>query len=191
LELLLEQADSYLRIAKESGRNRCIGSADAVATSLSGGQGLSALFGGATVRDAMQPLPLVLKNGESVATSVARMLSNSMELAAVVCEEGCFKGVVSSVNLMSLIGVFPKWQGVVEPHILPNSVSYQADASVRVLFDFFSRATLPCVFVLDDQKPVGIVTCNGLMTWLRERWATMSGCRDIVVPTHLLKADLP
>lgn len=183
LDQLLEQSDQLLRFAKESGRNCCIGTADAAAqTQGSGKHGITGVLGEALVCDVMIPLPFKIAQNDTIAAVVEKMLQHHIEIIPVLNEEEKFAGSLSMTQILTLVGVLPKWETPVMQHTSPNAISYQADAPVRVLFDFFSRASFPLALVLDGEKPVGYVNSPHLLGWLRARWGEQLGSAEQLLP---------
>jgi diguanylate cyclase (GGDEF)-like protein len=177
LDQLVEHADQALLFAKESGRNRtvrysdilfdCHDSPDAI------GYPLLRLFDHVMAGDVMIPFVRTVNHNETVASVTDFFLKTRVENMPVIDNNGDFLGFISEKNLLAIVGNKEQWQENIHKLVTKPIVIYEPETPLKTIYNFLVRVSLRRVLIIKNQKPVGYITRNLLLRWLRNRWAYM------------------
>jgi len=184
---LVEKADQALLFAKESGRNRSICFSETIAEDSEYSQELRSfhhLFDGIFARDIMVPITLTVNSTERISNIVDFFLQTQIESLPVVDKEGHFCGIISEKIFISLIGNKARWKEPIGDLVTQNIISYPTETPVRVIFDFLCRVSIRQIVVVKDNRPVGFLTRNHLLRWMRNMWASVSQDFDSIIPRN-------
>jgi diguanylate cyclase (GGDEF)-like protein len=159
-EQVLERALAAMRLAKQSGRNCVVryGQFDSEAAQLQQTLSPENLFSGAVACDVMTPCGVLLSEDDLVDEVVGVFSGSDVEVVPVVDTEGQLVGVVLTDQLTdtsSSVKIGDIAEGDVPTH--------EIDASFRDLFDFFVSGSRTETVVVDNNRPVGVVTRAGLL----------------------------
>lgn len=194
LDQLIEQADQALLFAKESGRNRCVRYSETISsdteTVCHSHGNVYDLFEGVCAGDVMTPFTLTIGPGETVASVTDFFLKTRIESLPVVDENENLVGVISEKNFVPLIGNLARWQEPIGDLVSPNVISYPVHTPLRVVYDFLCRVSVRQVLLMDGKTPAGFINRTPLLRWLRNRWATMTGRFEQIIPVTSVR-DLP
>ncbi len=116
--------------------------------------------------------PLVIANArDSKASVIQRMKEKGLSQLPVVDEQGCYSGVVTEVGLLEHLFLPEHQEGeTIEDVVCQEpAIPLAADAPMSRLTDIFGQHKV--AIVLEDQRPVGIVTKIDLIDYLAGRIA--------------------
>jgi diguanylate cyclase (GGDEF)-like protein len=174
-EHVLERALAAMRLAKQSGRNCVVrhGQFDSEAAQLQRTLSPENLFSEAVACDVMTPCGVLLTEDDVVDEVVGVFSGSDVDVVPVVDSAGQLVGVVSTdqlVDTSSLVRIGDIAAGDVHTH--------EIDASFRDLFDFFVSGSGTETVIVDNNRPVGVVTRAGLLELIDT--PTMTSCREPV-----------
>jgi len=170
----LERAERALDLAKASGRNLACTSDDvedeveAWAESAASGR----LFESTLARDVMLPCPLLLQAEETLDQAHSLLVQTQLINAPVVDSEGRLLGITSIDEVASnrpRTGKVRSSSIRLLRHVMSTDVAtFEETASLGTLMEFFTADGRELVVIVRDNKPLGLVTCQGLAA-LNER----------------------
>ena len=186
LDQLIDHADQALLFAKEASRNRTVKYSDVLSErfdpSIGSHYSHQLLFDGITAEDVMIPLVLSIFNKENVATVADFFMKTRVESLPVVDDQGDFLGFISEKNMLAVVGDKERWQSGIEDLVAKAIVVYSPDTPLKVIYNFLVRVSRRLVLIVKDKKPVGYISSNLLLRWLRNRWAFINAQLQDVIP---------
>ncbi|MDR1960223.1 MAG: diguanylate cyclase [Planctomycetaceae bacterium] len=187
LDALVERADQALLFAKESGRNRSVKySAMILDRKGDGGESYSSLmnslFEEIMACDVMTPIVLTVPRNETAANIADFFLETRMDSLAVVDQEENFVGLISEKTFLSIIGDTKRWHEPISDMVMENVITYSEDTPLKIIFNFLERVSVQRVIILQDKKPVGFISRNLLLRWLRNGWVMHSKDSHDIIP---------
>ncbi|MCA9099950.1 MAG: diguanylate cyclase [Pirellulales bacterium] len=159
-EDVLQRALAAMRLAKQSGRN-CVarhGQFDGEAAQLQRTLSPDNLFSAAVAGDVMTPCGVLLCEDDTVDEVVGVFAGSDLEVVPVVDANGNLTGIVSAQELVDTSST------VRIGDIAQNDVpTHDATTPFRELFEFFVAASRTETVIVDQGRPVGVVTRAGLL----------------------------
>ena len=183
---LVEKADQALLFAKEAGRNRSVCFSETIAEDTEYSQELRTvhnLFEGIHARDIMIPITLTVDSEETVSNVADFFLQTQIESLPVVDKKGHFCGMISEKVFISLIGNKSRWNEPISDLVTPNIIGYPVETPLRVIFDFLCRVSVRQVIIVEGNRPVGLVSRNHLLRWMRNMWVSISQDFNSILPS--------
>ncbi len=188
IDQLVEQADQALLAAKELGRNRTVSYTETIAEDhhLENGMKLEEqLFDNITAGEVMSPIFHCIHKDEPVASVVDFFLQTRVGSLPVVDDDGTLFGIVSERNFLGMVGQEHRWNQPVHDLVTVNVISYTADTPIRAITEFLGRVSIRQVVIVEKSRPLGMISRNSLLRWLRNRWLALSGTnKKIANPEH-------
>ena len=177
-EDLLERADSALRIAKHTGRDRVV----AFSQIDEKGHGLSSADGGfrerlcsLTARQIMTTPILTLNQEQPIADAADLFLRTRINSVPVVDECGKLAGIVSEKDLMSAPPRAEGWAAPLHTMMKTHVVCYEETTPAHLIFDFLCRVTIRRVVIVNDGRPTGVISRATLLRAMRNWEITAAG----------------
>ncbi len=169
VESIIERADQALHIAKHSGRNRVMmyHASDMHAEIAMIGNP-ARILSELTVGELVTPTPCI-DCDDTIANAVTCLLENDIGSAPVVSSQGKLVGFISERDLMVLQVTPDSWQRPVGEVMKRNVVTYEANVSAQQVYQFLCRVSLHRVVVVQDGRPLGIISPSSLLVALRDR----------------------
>jgi two-component system chemotaxis response regulator CheY len=171
-ERLIDLADQGLLVAKQSGRNRVV-RFSALQDSLHDpfNQGNRHPLDGVLARDVMSTLVLSLHQDDRVQQAAEHVLQIRTGSVPVVDDEGRVVGVISEKDIMALAVEDGGWEHTLREVMETNVVSYEESAPAIEIFDFLCRVSLLRVLVVEQGRPVGVISRESFLRWFGN-WTT-------------------
>jgi diguanylate cyclase (GGDEF)-like protein len=165
-ERLIDLADQALLVAKQLGRNRVI-RFSALQESLLDPfhQGQRHPLCGVLARDVMSTLVLCLHQDDRVEQAAEHVLQIRVGSVPVVDDEGRVVGIITEQDIMSLAVLDGGWDHTIREVMEANVVSYEENTPAKDIFDFLCRVSLRRVLVVEQGRPVGVISRESFLRW--------------------------
>jgi signal-transduction protein with cAMP-binding, CBS, and nucleotidyltransferase domain len=129
---------------------------------------IAARFEGVRARDLMRPLTLALDSQVPVRDVIQRLLEFQVDVAAVIDEHGKLVGRIAEGDLVAQLFAMTK-DDLVAADVAQKTVGcFAVDTPMPRICEFFSRAGVSRVFVVAENRPVGMITAGKVLEWLSE-----------------------
>lgn len=167
---LLDMADSALRIAKHTGRDRVArfselrDSSDGSASQSDGGR---EIFQNIEARHIMTAPIKCLNQDQQLRDAVDLFALEHVNSVPVVSEDGRLAGIVSEKDVMNVLPRENPWSLPVRDVMKTHVVTYEEDTPAVVIYDFLCRVTIRRVVIVRGGKPIGVVSRSSLLRWMR------------------------
>jgi len=185
---LIEKADQALLFAKEAGRNRSVCFSDTIAEDSEYSRELRTvhdLFEGVHARDIMIPITLTVNANETISNVADFFLQTQIESLPVVDKKGHFCGMISEKVFISLIGNKFRWNEPIRDLVTPNIIGYPVETPLKIIFGFLCRVSVRQVIIVEGNRPVGYVSRNHLLRWMRNMWVSVSQDFESILPREV------
>ena len=166
-EELLNQADEAMLVAKRQGRNRLVAFGDLHRLAAAGHESRRDIFGGACAADIMTPVLVHLTPAHPLHEAARVLLSLRLDSVPVIDDEGRTLGIIGEEDLTAQMLSDKGWQQVVADAMNPTPVTYEYDTPAADICGFLSRVAVRRVIILQDGRPVGLISRSTLIRWLR------------------------
>jgi diguanylate cyclase (GGDEF)-like protein len=166
-EDLITRADHALRDAKSSGRDRVVvWHADGPAASnIERMQKYSSLFRGLAARDLMSTPVTCLHRQTAVNNAAELLLCRKVSSAPVVNDDGSLAGIVAERDIMEALGFSDGWSAPVERFMKTGVIQYDPQTPAAVIFEFLCRVQIHRVVIVEDTRPVGLISRGTFLRW--------------------------
>jgi diguanylate cyclase (GGDEF)-like protein len=166
---LVANADRALRAAKRAGRNRVmtVDFLDTPSDELRQASGYAGLFAGIPAREIMTAPIRTAVVGTSVAKVADLLLLEELGSVPVVDDSGRLAGIVSEKDIMESLGHDGGWIGPVERITTARDIHYPPDTQAEVIFEFLCRVQMRRVVIVENERPLGIVSRESYLRWLQ------------------------
>lgn len=167
---LVDQADQALRAAKRAGRNRTLRWSEISQSDdhLAYIDDYAAKFEGLTARDLMTRAVESVRQDVTVAEAALQFLEFDLAAAPVVNAAGELVGALSEKDVIEALGSTDGWSSRVQQVMMPRVIHYDPDTPAEQIFRFLCRVHMRQVFITEDSRPVGAITCKTFLTRLCE-----------------------
>jgi PleD family two-component response regulator/predicted transcriptional regulator len=173
-DIALARATTALQLAKASGRN-CAVHSDEVDDEQQAWTEIAAegrLFATTLARDVMTPCPLLIGADETVDQGLALAQQTQLQQLPVVDADGRVLGLVTAAQLQSARSHAgrPRQASVrLVRHVMQTGFpKFNETTSLNEMMEHFADSELDVAVVVRDQRPAGLVFCQGLAA-LNER----------------------
>ena len=189
-ESVIDAADQALLVGKETGRDRVVqfSSLSNDIAYLAGAPDQSGPLDGVVARDVMAPATLCPTRDDTVQRVTDFFLQLRLESAPVVDENGLLIGTVSVTELMMLTASGHGWDQRVGEVMNGSVICYDGDTPVKKILEFLSRVSVPRVIVVENGRPVGIISRDHLLRWFRN-WITVNQQSQLAIGRGNPSAD--
>jgi two-component system cell cycle response regulator len=173
-EALLERADQALRLAKQLGRNRVVAAERVASTASESAAFLSdQMSEGATAADLMLPPAAILSPATPLVEAAQHLLSMRTDALPVVDARGVLLGLVGEQDLASAMRTPHDWFRPVAEVMQQHPPCFRPDTPARAIREFLARNGVSQVVIVEEQRPVGLVSRFALLRWLY--WCHLEG----------------
>ncbi len=167
---LFEHADQALLVAKQAGRDQVVrysnvGSEGDQPTGRVIAGNANDPFDGVLARHAMTTLVASLRDDDPLPVAARLLVSMRQPSAPVVDENRQLVGILSQRDLLAAMHTPKAWNRTVSEAMTKNVVTYEEVTPVKTIYDFLNRVALRQVVIVNDGRPVGVVSRDGLVRW--------------------------
>jgi diguanylate cyclase (GGDEF)-like protein len=167
-EDLIHRADDSLRAAKLAGRNRVVSWAEVNRDDDSPKlQRYAAIFEGLTARDIMTAPITCLPCEMTIGDAAELFLRQQISSTPVVNPDGTLVGIVSEKDIMEGLGHADGWNATLGAIMTPRVIQYEPDTKAELIFEFLSRVQLHRVVIVEEGRPVGLVSRGSFLRWIQ------------------------
>lgn len=168
-EALLALADQALGVAKEAGRNRVVCFSSLADPGLHAADRPAARvpLHNVLARDVLAPAVYCPHVNDTIDRVADQFLQMRLNAAPVVDDSGRLAGIVSENDLLTAIASGGRDQQTIQTCMKTNVVQYEEHTPVKEIFRFLSRAAVPRVVVVHQNRPTGVISRATLLRWLR------------------------
>ena len=173
-EALVALADQAMSVAKELGRNRVV-AFSALANAGPEGSGLfapQAPLEGVPARVVMAPAVYTPHQDDPVEQVADFFLQLRLNAAPVIDDEARLVGIISENDLLAVAASNSCPEMPIRQCMRTNVVRYDEQTPAKEVFQFLSRAAVPCVVVVSEGRPTGVISRDTLLRWLRN-WSNV------------------
>ncbi len=167
---LLDMADSALRIAKHTGRDRVARFSELRDSSEDGQSCLDGgreIFQNIEARHIMTAPIKCLGQDQPLRDAVDLFMRERVNSVPIITEDGRLAGIVSEKDVMNVLPRESLWSLPVRDVMKTHVVTYEEDTPAVVIFDFLCRVTIRRVVIVRGGTPVGVVSRSSLLGWMR------------------------
>jgi diguanylate cyclase (GGDEF)-like protein len=172
---LVDWSDQALGMAKQAGRNRTV-----VSHAQEGGSpwpeasSLEKIFSGIQAKRVMTPIVTTMKMEHLIGMAADFFLGNRIHSIPVVDSEGRLAGILSENDIINCLSTPKWWEQEVKEIMQTNLICYPVDSPIQKVYEFLMRVPVRFVVIVEDGKPVGLISRSTLLRWLRNRLANLS-----------------
>jgi len=169
---LVDRADQALLVAKQTGRDRVVCYSTLDDRTLRGrliSPCYDALFHEVQAQDVMTSLVAPLYVDDTIRRAADYFINHRISSAPVVDASGAMVGIVSERDLMQVEPTLEGWAQPVSEVMKSNVVCYPTDAPITAIYQFLCRVTIRAVVVVDDTRPVGVISRGSFLRWFGNR----------------------
>jgi diguanylate cyclase (GGDEF)-like protein len=162
---LVDQADQALIVAKRSGRDRVVPYRSLTQASLlqSDANDPAELLRGVPVHNVMSSIVAPLNENDTVASASNYFLRLRIHAAPVVNSQGLLVGMVSEKDIMAVMLGQNWWAKRIKDVMKQNVVCYEDNTPALAIYEFLTRVTLSGVVIVNQGRPVGLITRSCLL----------------------------
>jgi diguanylate cyclase (GGDEF)-like protein len=162
-EQLVDRADQALRLAKQIGRDQVVSfdEASAIGSATRRGDAFARL----AAEDIMTPLVATLESQTTLREATNFLLKLRLDSAPIVDRQGNLVGIVGEEDLAQALAGPAAWERPVAEIMRKGNACFPARTSAAAVHDFLARVAARRVIILDDQRPVGIVSWASILRW--------------------------
>ena len=167
-EELIDRADQSLRMAKQAGRNRSLRWSKINGTELRTDlPSMRQLFYDVLARDLMTSPITSLSADMSAGEAVDFFLQTRITSAPVVDPEGRLVGIVSEKDVLELLTAADSWSPPISEVMNSNVIYYEQNTPAQAIFEFLCRVTIRRVIIVDNERPIGVISRGSFLRWGR------------------------
>ncbi len=164
---LIDMADQALLVAKQSGRDRVV-----CFSQLSEEQDIQLQqnasqdpLEGVPASAVMSPLVCMLKASDPVWQAADLFLRFRINSAPVTDDEGKLVGILSEKDILAALSQPDVWKQPVEKFMRTEVVCYEEDTPAKKIQEFLCRVSIRRVVVVQNGRPVGIISRGSFLRW--------------------------
>lgn len=168
-EMLIDQADQALAVAKQTGRNRVIrrSSFEDPTGESCASVSLERPLEGVLARDVMIPALFCPSADDTVAQVTDLFLELRLNSVPVVGEDGQLAGIISEIDLAQAMARSADWSRPLRDLLKTDVVTFAVDTPAQVVLDFLARAALGRVVIVEEGRPTGVISRGCFLRWMR------------------------
>jgi diguanylate cyclase (GGDEF)-like protein len=173
-EDLVVRADQALREAKSAGRDRVWVWRQPTAgkSELDRVRKYASLFLRLTARDLMSTPVTCLQRDTPVADAADLLLCRKVSSAPVVNADGSLAGIMAEREIMEALGFCDGWNAPVERFMKSGVIQYDPSTPASVIFEFLCRVHIHRVIIVEDTRPVGLISRGTFLRWVQNYYET-------------------
>ena len=125
----------------------------------------------ATVQDIMSTSVITVPHNAEVDVAIELILNKKVSALAVVDSQGTLLGVISEYDVLELCSKVGHADANLEPcseYMTSPVKSISPHASIDVVAKIFQTASIRRLFVVEDNKLVGVISRRDLLRFIRE-----------------------
>lgn len=162
---LVDQADQALRLAKQLGRDQVVSFSQSRGERQNWIDSSSDAFAQLTAEEIMSPLVAPLDEDTTLEEATGFLLNLRLESAPIVDRQGKLVGVLGEEDLAQALTTPDAWNWPVSDAMKKRPACFALRAAASLIHDFLTRTGARRVIVLDQQRPVGIVSRASILRW--------------------------
>ncbi|MFN0022111.1 MAG: diguanylate cyclase [Pirellulaceae bacterium] len=162
---MVDQADQALGMAKQLGRDQVISYQETIAQADGTDGQMHDAFSRLTAADIMTPLVATLVETATLLQATEFLLNLQLDSAPIVDSQGKLVGILGEEKLARVLAAPKAWSRAVSEVMSTKPISFSMETPAAVIQDFLSRAASRRVVILDEQRPVGIVSRSSILRW--------------------------
>lgn len=162
---LMDRADQGLRLAKQLGRDQVVAFSQSCNTHAGPADAAGDAFGRVTAEEIMTPLIASLEATTPLDEATSFLLNLRLESTPIIDEAGKLVGVLGEEDLADALTNPQAWEWTVADVMKRNPACFALRAAASVVHEFLARSGARRVIVLDQQRPVGIVSRASILRW--------------------------
>ncbi len=165
-EMLINQADQALRVAKQTGRNRVVRFSTMAAVAAASQELEFYRFWEDVPAERVMTEPVPCMNErDSIDTAVQCLLRWRLESAPVVDSEGTLVGIISEGQVLELMLAPDGWSRSIASVMERNVVCYDKETPIQTILDFILRSNTSRVVIRCGNQPLGVISRRSLLRW--------------------------
>jgi CBS domain-containing protein len=98
----------------------------------------------------------------------------SVNSVPIVDDDGLLVGIVSEKDLVELQPAKDQWEDPIRSIMNTTVISFPQDTPLETIRQFFSRVTLRRVVIVQDERPVGVLSRSNLLRCYHD-WVVANG----------------
>lgn len=162
---LVDRADQGLRIAKQSGRDQVVAFSQSCLERAAWNDSPGDAFAQLTAEEIMTPLVAALDESTPLDEATSFLLNLRLESTPIIDGAGKLVGVLGEEDLAEALTTPQAWDWTVADVMKKSPACFTLRATASSIHDFLSRTGARRVIVLDNQRPVGIVSRASILRW--------------------------
>jgi diguanylate cyclase (GGDEF)-like protein len=177
---LVKKADDALRAAKLAGRDRVVRWTELndAAEHSPRVHRYAAIFQGLHARDIMTTPITSLDENVTVAHAAEIFLSKQINSVPITHADGTIAGVVSERDVMEALGHPQGWNARVSEVMTTRVIHYDPDTPAELIFEFLCRVQLHRVVIVEEGRPVGLLSRGCFVRWIQNYAAAQQPAAD-------------
>jgi len=113
-----------------------------------------------------------LSRSTPVAEAANLLLSRTISSAPVINADGSLAGIVTERDIMENVGVNDNWSAPVERFMNEGVIQYDPHTPASAIFDFLCRVQIHRVIVVDEGRPIGLISRGTFLRWAQNHLKT-------------------
>lgn len=174
-DILIEQADQALRLAKQLGRDRVLPTGSLGRTTCNPAGLSHNLFAQAQASDILAPVSATLPPTALLDEAAQHLLGSRVDCLPVVDQDGNLLGTISEVEMAAALSIQRNWSKTVADVMAKKPPCFGAWVDAVVIRDFLTRNGARHVVIVEGQRPIGTVSQLGILRWLAWQAAAPAG----------------
>lgn len=114
------------------------------------------------------------------------MLQSQITSAPVVKLDGVMVGIVSEKDIMESLGCGEGWDATLGRIMTTRVIHYDRSTPAHIIFEFLCRVQIRRVIIVEEGRPVGIVSRGSFLRWVQNYIGQYEG-PEIDTRPHLLQ----
>ena len=168
---LVDRADQAMFRAKGLGRNRVVSysTANRPGAVLDEPQQRINPWEGVTLPEVMTAPVVCLKSDATLGQATKFLVEFDVNSAPVVDQDGKLVGILSEDDVIGILPDPDAWRLPIDRMIRGDVVRYEENTPAQAICEFLGCAAVQRVFIMRDDRPIGVVSRRSLLQWQNRR----------------------